>query len=89
MINVAMSRAIDTMCASLRRQRAEGPAAVLAIGTANPSTVVSQDEFADLFFRVTNREQLTDLRDKLKRICKQAAWFSVLPLLFSLMQQSH
>ncbi|XP_062227347.1 bisdemethoxycurcumin synthase-like [Phragmites australis] len=51
-------------------QHAEGPAAVLAIGTANPSgAVVPQDEFPDQFFRVTNSDHLTDLKEKLKRIC--------------------
>ncbi|XP_051212031.1 bisdemethoxycurcumin synthase-like [Lolium perenne] len=53
------------------QQHAEGPAAMLAIGTANPTgTVVPQDEFADSFFRATKSEHLTELKEKLKRICK-------------------
>jgi hypothetical protein len=57
------------------QQHAEGPAAMLAIGTANPTgTVVPQDEFADSFFRATKSEHLTELKEKLKRICK-----SILP----------
>ncbi|KAL6650549.1 hypothetical protein ACP70R_009474 [Stipagrostis hirtigluma subsp. patula] len=52
------------------KQHAEGSAAVLAIGTANPSgAIVQQDEFADKFFSVTNSNDLTDLKEKLKRIC--------------------
>jgi bisdemethoxycurcumin synthase len=52
-------------------QHAEGPAAVLAIGTANPTGVtVPQDRFTDEFFRVTNSDHLTHLKEKLKRICK-------------------
>lgn len=34
-------------------QRADGPASVLAIGTANPANCVRQDEYADYYFRVT------------------------------------
>ncbi|KAL6843954.1 hypothetical protein ACP4OV_025627 [Aristida adscensionis] len=61
------------MCGSHRSmQRAEGPAAVLAIGTANPSaTVVRQDEYADLLFRGTNSDHLTGLKEKLRRICEK------------------
>ncbi|TVU13521.1 hypothetical protein EJB05_40581, partial [Eragrostis curvula] len=59
-----------------RRRHAEGPAAVLAIGTANPSgTIVPQDEFADQFFRVSNCDHLADLKGKLNRICKHAYMF--------------
>ncbi|XP_062225319.1 bisdemethoxycurcumin synthase-like [Phragmites australis] len=53
-------------------QHAEGPAAVLAIGTANPTgTIVPQDEFAYHFFRVTKSDHLTDLKEKLTRICQK------------------
>uniref|UniRef100_A0A0E0DNB6 Chalcone synthase n=1 Tax=Oryza meridionalis TaxID=40149 RepID=A0A0E0DNB6_9ORYZ len=34
-------------------QHAEGPAAVLAIGTANPANIVYQDGFADYYFGLT------------------------------------
>jgi hypothetical protein len=53
-----------------RAQRADGPAAVLAIGTANPPTSMTQDEYPDYYFRVTNSEHLTDLKAKFTRICK-------------------
>lgn len=52
-------------------QRADGPAAVLSIGTANPPDCVSQDEYPDYYFRITKSEHLTDLKQKLKTMCKQ------------------
>ncbi|CAD6261195.1 unnamed protein product [Miscanthus lutarioriparius] len=53
-------------------QHGEGPAAVLAIATANPSgTILSQDEFADQFFRVTKSDHLIGLKEKLIRICNK------------------
>ncbi|GJN32377.1 hypothetical protein PR202_gb20883 [Eleusine coracana subsp. coracana] len=55
-----------------RAQRADGPAAVLAIGTANPPTSMTQDEYPDYYFRVTNSEHLTELKHKLTRICKRS-----------------
>ena len=53
-----------------RSQRADGPAAVLAIGTANPPNCVSQEEYPDYYFRVTNSEHLTYLKQKFKTMCK-------------------
>uniref|UniRef100_A0A0D9WZ61 Chalcone synthase n=1 Tax=Leersia perrieri TaxID=77586 RepID=A0A0D9WZ61_9ORYZ len=55
-----------------RAQRADGPATVLAIGTANPETYVSQDEYADYYFRITKSEHLPELKDKLRRICNKS-----------------
>ncbi|EMS62468.1 Stilbene synthase 3 [Triticum urartu] len=49
-------------------QRADGPASVLAIGTANPANCVLQQEYADYYFRVTNAEHDTKLKSKLHRI---------------------
>ncbi|KAE8792433.1 Chalcone synthase [Hordeum vulgare] len=43
-------------------QRANGPAAILAIGTANPPNCVSQKEYPDYYFRVTKSQHLTDLK---------------------------
>ncbi|KAL6657999.1 hypothetical protein ACP70R_005779 [Stipagrostis hirtigluma subsp. patula] len=54
-----------------RAQRADGPAAVLAIGTANPANCVLQDEYPDFYFRATKSEHLTDLKIKLKGICEK------------------
>ncbi|XP_040382350.1 bisdemethoxycurcumin synthase-like [Oryza brachyantha] len=55
-----------------RAQRADGPAAVLAIGTANPEKCVTQDEYADFYFRITNSDHLPELKDKLSRICNKS-----------------
>ncbi|CAN6175488.1 unnamed protein product [Urochloa humidicola] len=55
-----------------RAQRADGPASVLGIGTANPPTCMAQDDYPDYYFRVTNSEHLTDLKAKLTRICKKS-----------------
>ncbi|KAJ6825736.1 putative chalcone synthase 1 [Iris pallida] len=52
-------------------RRADGPAAVLAIGTANPDNVVYQTDFPDYYFRVTKSEHLTKLKEKFKRICEK------------------
>ncbi|CAN6199102.1 unnamed protein product [Urochloa humidicola] len=54
-----------------RAARADGPAAVLAIGTANPANCFLQDEFADVFFRATKSEHLVDLKEKFKRVCQK------------------
>ncbi|VAH40007.1 unnamed protein product [Triticum turgidum subsp. durum] len=54
-----------------RLQRAEGPAAILAVGTANPPNCVSQEEYPDYYFRITKSQHLTDLKQKLKSFCKQ------------------
>ncbi|KAF8694215.1 hypothetical protein HU200_038345 [Digitaria exilis] len=61
-----------TSAAKLRReQRADGPACVLAVGTANPANCIPQDEFADWYFRVTKSDHLTDLKEKMKKTCEQ------------------
>ena len=49
-------------------------AAMLGIGTANPTGIlVPQDVFADNLFRVTNSDHLPELKEKLKRICTATA----------------
>uniref|UniRef100_A0A0E0Q961 Chalcone synthase n=1 Tax=Oryza rufipogon TaxID=4529 RepID=A0A0E0Q961_ORYRU len=53
-----------------RAQRADTTAAVLAIGTANPVTCISQADYPDYYFRITNTEHLTDLKRKLNNLCK-------------------
>ncbi|MED6115739.1 Chitin synthase, class 3 [Stylosanthes scabra] len=50
-------------------QRAEGPATILAIGTANPPDVIEQSTYPDWYFRITNTEHMTDLKKKFQRIC--------------------
>uniref|UniRef100_J3N155 Chalcone synthase n=1 Tax=Oryza brachyantha TaxID=4533 RepID=J3N155_ORYBR len=54
-------------------QHAEGHAAVLAIGTANPANIVLQADFADHHFGLSNCDHLTELKDKMKRICHKSA----------------
>ncbi|KAG2637124.1 bisdemethoxycurcumin synthase-like [Panicum virgatum] len=54
-----------------RARRADGPAAILAIGTANPANCVLQDEFPDFYFGATKSEHLTGLQDKFTRLCQK------------------
>ncbi|RCV38407.1 hypothetical protein SETIT_8G139900v2 [Setaria italica] len=62
-----------TVIQDARRPRsADGHAAVLAIGTANPSHCLLQDEFADWYFRVSNSDHLAMLKAKMKRICEKS-----------------
>lgn len=53
-----------------KAQRADGPAGILGIGTANPANHVIQAEYPDYYFRITNSEHMTDLKEKFKRMCK-------------------
>nr|BAB40787.2 chalcone synthase [Lilium hybrid division I] len=55
-----------------KAQRAQGPATILAIGTATPSNVIYQADYPDYYFRITNSEHLTDLKQKFKRMCKKS-----------------
>lgn len=55
-----------------KRQRAEGPANILAIGTATPSNCVYQADYPDYYFRITNSEHMTDLKLKFKRMCEKS-----------------
>ncbi|XP_059650166.1 chalcone synthase 2-like [Cornus florida] len=51
-----------------KAQRAEGTATILAIGTATPFNCVSQADYPDYYFRVTNSEHMIELKNKFKRI---------------------
>lgn len=53
-----------------KAQRAEGPATVLAIGTAIPTHCVDQSTYPDYYFRITNSEHKVELKEKFKRMCK-------------------
>ncbi|KAJ4804940.1 Chalcone synthase [Rhynchospora pubera] len=53
-------------------QRAQGPASVLAIGTATPANCVYQADYPDYYFRITKSEHMTDLKDKFKRMCDKS-----------------
>ncbi|TYH00710.1 hypothetical protein ES288_A09G000200v1 [Gossypium darwinii] len=50
-----------------KAQRAQGPATVLAIGTATPPNCVFQADYPDYYFRITNSDHMTDLKHKFKR----------------------
>jgi bisdemethoxycurcumin synthase len=70
---IIATRPAVVRCSDRRRElRADGPATVLAIGTANPPNCVRQEDYADYYFRITKSEHLTGLKDKLKRICKSS-----------------
>lgn len=58
-----------------RAQRAEGPATVMAIGTATPPNCVDQSAYPDYYFRITNSEHKTELKEKFKRMCKTSIYF--------------
>lgn len=75
----------------LKAQRAEGPATVMAIGTATPPNCVDQSTYPDYYFRVTNSEHKTELKEKFKRMCKSSylifhpsSFFFNLPSYFSM-----
>lgn len=53
-----------------RAQRAEGPATIMAIGTANPPNCFDQRTYPDFYFRITDSEHKTELKEKFKRMCK-------------------
>ncbi|KAK9113304.1 hypothetical protein Syun_020101 [Stephania yunnanensis] len=53
-------------------QRAKGAATVLAIGTATPSNCVYQADYPDYYFRLTNSNHLTQLKDKFTRMCEKS-----------------
>ncbi|KAG6480342.1 phenylpropanoylacetyl-CoA synthase-like [Zingiber officinale] len=51
---------------------ADGPATILAIGTANPSNVVDQMQYPEYYFRITNSQYKTDLMHKFRRVCEKS-----------------
>ncbi|KAH9791561.1 Chalcone synthase 1 [Citrus sinensis] len=53
-------------------QRADGPATVLAIGTATPAHSVNQADYPDYYFRITKSEHMTELKEKFKRMCDKS-----------------
>ncbi|KAF5778681.1 putative chalcone synthase [Helianthus annuus] len=52
-----------------KAQRAEGPATILAIGTATPSHCVYQADYPDYYFRITKSDHMVDLKQKFQRMC--------------------
>ena len=64
-----------------KAQRAEGPATVLAIGTATPANCVYQADYPDYYFKITKSDHMADLKEKFKRMCKFNEFHSSLPSL--------
>ncbi|KAH7849092.1 hypothetical protein Vadar_012863 [Vaccinium darrowii] len=55
------------------REKVEGRAQILAIGTANPPNCFYQADYPDYYFRVTKSDHLFDLKAKFKRMCEKSA----------------
>ncbi|KAJ4722927.1 Chalcone synthase [Melia azedarach] len=55
-----------------KAQRAEGTAAVMAIGTATPPTCFEQSTYPDFYFRITNSEHMPELKRMFKRLCEKS-----------------
>ncbi|XP_022934337.1 chalcone synthase-like [Cucurbita moschata] len=55
-----------------KAQRANGPATILAIGTAVPPNIVLQSDYPDYYFRITNSEHMTVLKEKFVRMCEKS-----------------
>nr|WFP21563.1 TKS4 [Helichrysum umbraculigerum] len=53
-------------------QRAQGPASILAVGTANPSNYEIQADFPDYYFRVTKSEHMADMKGTFQRMCDKS-----------------
>lgn len=53
------------------QRAADGPAAVLALGTAVPPNVFLQKDYPDFYFDITNSNHQTALKSKFTRMCKQ------------------
>ncbi|XP_078155856.1 chalcone synthase 2-like [Carex rostrata] len=53
-------------------QRAQGPATILAIGTATPANCINQADYPDYYFRITKSEHMTELKEKFKRMCDKS-----------------
>lgn len=64
-------------------QRAQGPATILAVGTATPSNCIYQADFPDFYFRVTKSEHMVDLKEKLKLICMYPPFLIYLDFCYS------
>ncbi|KAK2997104.1 hypothetical protein RJ639_025372 [Escallonia herrerae] len=51
-----------------KAQKAEGPAKIMAIGTATLANCVDQSTYPDFYFRITNNEHKAELKEKFKRM---------------------
>ncbi|XP_074297563.1 chalcone synthase-like [Silene latifolia] len=55
-----------------KAQRADGPATILAIGTATPPNCMYQVDYPVYYFRVTKSEHMTELKEKFRQICEKS-----------------
>ncbi|GLT81581.1 hypothetical protein SLE2022_000240 [Rubroshorea leprosula] len=55
-----------------KAQRAQGPATILAIGTATPPNCISQADYPDYYFRITKSDHMIELKEKFKRMCDKS-----------------
>uniref|UniRef100_A0A1D1XGY5 chalcone synthase n=1 Tax=Anthurium amnicola TaxID=1678845 RepID=A0A1D1XGY5_9ARAE len=64
---------VTTSLEAIRKaQRADGPATILAIGTAVPPNAVDQSTYPDYYFRITNSEHQVELKEKFRRMCDKS-----------------
>nr|ABD38611.1 chalcone synthase [Abies alba]ABD38614.1 chalcone synthase [Abies alba]ABD38616.1 chalcone synthase [Abies alba] len=56
-----------------KAQRSDGTATILAIGTATPPNSVDQSSYPDYYFKITNSEHMTELKEKFGRMCDKSA----------------
>ncbi|XP_071725292.1 chalcone synthase-like [Rutidosis leptorrhynchoides] len=52
--------------------KGQGAATILAIATANPPNLYEQADFPEFIFRVTEREDKVELKEKIRRICDRS-----------------
>ncbi|XP_021735389.1 chalcone synthase 3-like [Chenopodium quinoa] len=52
--------------------KANGPATILAMGTANPPNEFIQADYPEYYFRIINSEHLTRLKSKYQRMCDKS-----------------
>eukprot|EP00249_Psilotum_nudum_P017019 c26111_g1_i1 orf=207-1427(+) len=57
---------------SRRVERSEGPATILAIGTANPTNMLEQSTYPDFYFNITKSNNMTELKEKFRRMCEKS-----------------
>uniref|UniRef100_A0A1U9WSG7 Chalcone synthase n=1 Tax=[Ixeris] dentata var. albiflora TaxID=190261 RepID=A0A1U9WSG7_9ASTR len=69
---MASSPAVVDVETIRKAQRAQGPATILAIGTATPSNCVYQADYPDYYFRITKSEHMVDLKEKFRRMCDKS-----------------
>ncbi|XWS25049.1 hypothetical protein CRYUN_Cryun27aG0037300 [Craigia yunnanensis] len=64
---------MSSLATILKSHQVEGLAVIQAIGTANPPNCFYQADYPDFYFRVTQNEHMTQLKDKFQRICQKSA----------------